>query len=103
MLSVCAQSSLLQAILGEMGTCQGSVITSGTVAYTSQEPWVFGGTLRDNILCGREYREDWYWKVIEACCLTEDLKEFPLGDITPVGERGLSLSGGQRSRVNLAR
>ena len=86
-----------------MGAYQGSLMVSGTVAYTSQEPWVFGGTLRDNILCGREYKEDWYWKVMEACCLTEDLKALPLGDFTSVGERGLSLSGGQRSRVNLAR
>ena len=64
---------------------------------------MFGGTLRDNILCGREFREDWYWKVMEACCLKEDLKAFSLGDFTLVGERGLALSGGQRSRVNLAR
>lgn len=103
LLFVYLQSSLLQAILGEMGPCQGSVTVSGTVAYTSQNPWVFGGTLRENVLCGREFREDWYWKVIDACSLTEDLDEFSLGDFNQVGEHGLALSGGQRARVNLAR
>ena len=79
------------------------MITTGSIAYTSQEPWVFGGTIRENVLCGREFKEDWYWEVMEACCLKEDLEEFPLADFNPVGEHGLALSGGQRSRVNLAR
>ena len=86
-----------------MGTYRGSVEVSGSVAYTSQDPWVFGGTLRENILCGREFKEDWYWNVIDACSLREDLNEFSFGDLNQVGEHGLSLSGGQRSRVNLAR
>lgn len=42
-------------------------------------------------------------KVIKVCSLNEDIKTFPYGDKTIVGERGASLSGGQRARINLAR
>jgi len=41
--------------------------------------------------------------VIRASALEEDLKQLPYGDMTIVGERGVSLSGGQKARVNLAR
>lgn len=37
------------------------------------------------------------------CALEKDFKQFPYGDKTLVGERGVSLSGGQRARINLAR
>ena len=64
---------------------------------------MFAGTLRDNILFGQPYEEEWYWEVVGACCLREDINQFPYRDYTPVGERGVALSGGQRARVNLAR
>ena len=38
-----------------------------------------------------------------VCCLDSDLKLFPHGDLTEIGERGVNLSGGQKQRVNLAR
>lgn len=44
-----------------------------------------------------------YKRIIQLTCLAEDLDNLPDGDLTTVGERGLSLSGGQRARVNLAR
>lgn len=37
------------------------------------------------------------------CALKTDIEQFPYGDRTIVGERGISLSGGQRARINLAR
>ncbi len=37
------------------------------------------------------------------CCLEEDLKMFPNGDNSEIGERGITLSGGQRARLALAR
>ena len=45
----------------------------------------------------------WYDEVIFACGLSDDLKQFSNGDETIIGERGLNLSGGQKSRINLAR
>lgn len=42
-------------------------------------------------------------QVCQACCLGPDFKQFPYGDLSLVGERGVSLSGGQRARINLAR
>jgi ABC-type bacteriocin/lantibiotic exporter with double-glycine peptidase domain len=42
-------------------------------------------------------------QVCRVCCLATDFKQFPYGDLSLVGERGVSLSGGQRARINLAR
>lgn len=59
--------------------------------------------MRDNILFGKEYDEQWYNTVIEACALQRDLEMLPDGDQTEIGERGITVSGGQKARLNLAR
>ena len=41
----------------------------GSIAYASQEPWIFSSTLRENILFGQMYQKQWYDSVIEACAL----------------------------------
>ncbi|CAG2165685.1 unnamed protein product [Oppiella nova] len=76
---------------------------NGTVSYSSQESWIFNNSVRNNILFGREYNEDRYKRVIEVCALERDLQILPFGDKTLVGENGVQLSGGQKTRVNLAR
>lgn len=97
------KSSFLNVLLGEVGIDQGEALVHGKVSYASQEPWVFEGTIRDNIVFVEDYNERRYKKVIKACALERDLELLPRGDLTVVGERGVSLSGGQKARVNLAR
>ncbi|KAL6254635.1 hypothetical protein P5V15_013942 [Pogonomyrmex californicus] len=97
------KSSFLSAILGEITLTEGQVKVNGGVSYASQEAWVFGATVRQNILFGQPYERQRYQKVVKACALLRDFKQFPQGDQTVVGERGSSLSGGQKARINLAR
>ncbi|KAJ2065347.1 Multidrug resistance-associated protein 1 [Coemansia sp. S146] len=68
-----------------------------------QSPWIMNDTMRANILFGREFDEEYYWKVIHACALTRDLDSWPDSDLTMIGERGINISGGQRARLALAR
>ncbi|XP_072034829.1 ATP-binding cassette sub-family C member 4-like [Amphiura filiformis] len=99
----CGKSSLLMALLGEMPNQTGTVSVEGKIGYTAQQPWVFSGTLRNNILFGEPYNKSRYERVIKNCALKKDLEQLPAGDMTLVGERGVTLSGGQRARVSLAR
>jgi hypothetical protein len=60
-------------------------------------------TIRDNIVFSYEYDEAFYNLVLDACALRQDLALMPQGDMTEVGEKGITLSGGQRARISLAR
>ncbi|KAJ2889159.1 hypothetical protein FB639_000105 [Coemansia asiatica] len=97
------KSSLVSAILGEMVKCSGNVSISGSIAYVPQQPWIVNATLRDNILLGKLFDPDLYFRVIEACALSPDLESLPARDLTEIGEKGINLSGGQKARVSLAR
>ncbi|KAM9674923.1 ATP-binding cassette sub-family C member 4-like [Dama dama] len=97
------KSSLLGAVLGELPPSQGKVSVHGRIAYVSQQPWVFSGTVRSNILFGKKYEKEPYEKVIKACALEKDLQFLENGDLTVIGDQGTTLSGGQKARVNLAR
>ncbi|XP_065913909.1 ATP-binding cassette sub-family C member 4-like isoform X2 [Dysidea avara] len=97
------KSSILQCLLREIEALDGSVDIEGSVSYASQEPWIFSGTFKENILFGEEYEETWFRRVVECCSLVKDIDDMPFGDETLIGERGVNLSGGQKARVNLAR
>ncbi|XP_063924450.1 probable multidrug resistance-associated protein lethal(2)03659 [Zophobas morio] len=96
------KSTLLQVILQEI-KAKGSIAVGGKISYASQEAWIFSASIKQNILFGEEEDEKKYRRVIRACALERDLSLFANGDQTLVGERGVMLSGGQKSRINLAR
>ena len=74
----------------------------GKSVLAAQNPWLFHGTGRDNILFYSEYNPLWYRKVVKACCLDVDFEHFPGKDMTILDD-GSNLSGGQRQRISLAR
>eukprot|EP00927_Polykrikos_kofoidii_P050638 TRINITY_DN44529_c0_g1_i1.p1 TRINITY_DN44529_c0_g1~~TRINITY_DN44529_c0_g1_i1.p1 ORF type:complete len:1236 (-),score=232.53 TRINITY_DN44529_c0_g1_i1:190-3897(-) len=102
------KSSLLEALLGEMdamgaATPPIALDRSGGVAYTPQQACVMNETLRENVLFGKELEQERYEAALSAAGLDVDLKLLPGGDLTEIGEKGVTLSGGQRARVGLAR
>ncbi|KAG3289518.1 ATP binding cassette subfamily C member 10 [Ictidomys tridecemlineatus] len=102
----CGKTSLLAAIAGELHRLHGQVAVWGLskgFGLATQEPWIQFATIRDNILFGKTLDTQLYGEVLEACALNEDLSILPAGDQTEVGEKGVTLSGGQRARIALAR
>ena len=71
--------------------------------YAEQEPLIVSGTVESNVLFGLKMDRQWYTEVMKACCLDEDLSSLAAGDQTKLGEMGSNLSGGQKSRISLAR
>ncbi|KAG8933322.1 hypothetical protein FRC02_012140 [Tulasnella sp. 418] len=117
------KSALLMALLGEM-TLQPSPSSGpeskvhlpknptrvdpatnlrSCISYCAQSPWLEHDSIKNNILFGLPMDEERYNEVLEACALIPDLTRFEDGDETEIGARGVSLSGGQKARVALAR
>ncbi|KAM5539757.1 hypothetical protein V8D89_006570 [Ganoderma adspersum] len=103
------KTSLLMALLGEMHYIPSgpdsfvSLPREGGVAYAAQESWVQNDTIKNNIVFGAPFDEVRYKKVLKQCALERDLGLFDAGDQTEVGEKGITLSGGQKARITLAR
>ncbi|KAJ3416858.1 hypothetical protein HDV05_008443 [Chytridiales sp. JEL 0842] len=97
------KSSLLSSLTAELKRIKGTVTFSGSVGYCPQQPWIINASLRDNILFGNEFNEKRYKAVLKAACLVPDLKVLPNGDASEIGERGISISGGQKARISFAR
>ena len=97
------KSSLLAALAGDMRRTTGSITMGATRAFCPQYPWIQNTSVRDNIVFGKDYDRKWYDAVIDACALRPDLEMLPNGDMTEIGERGITVSGGQKQRLNIAR
>jgi ATP-binding cassette, subfamily C (CFTR/MRP), member 1 len=97
------KSSLLAALVGEMRRTDGSVKLGGRVGFCPQTAWIQNATVRNNILFGTEFDQGRYDRVISDCALAADFEMLPNGDATEIGERGITVSGGQKARINIAR
>ncbi|KAI9181044.1 hypothetical protein LWI28_010821 [Acer negundo] len=75
----------------------------GTKAYVPQSAWLQMGTVRDNIIFGKDMKKDFYKDVIDGCALSHDIEIWADGDLCVVGQRGMNLSGGQKQRIQLMR
>jgi len=99
------KSALISMLAGELPISTGSLRKrdNSSVSYAPQDPWIMDGTVKENILLGYDYNEEFYTTIINACGLNVDLSQLPSGESTIVGDRGVQLSGGQRARIALAR
>ncbi|KAH8129144.1 hypothetical protein FP744_10005119 [Trichoderma asperellum] len=118
------KSLLLAAILGEAEVLGGYIqvpkapppeqrfdskatpanwIIPDAICFISQTPWIENATIKNNVLFGLPYDPVRYQTVLEACALAQDLSLFEDGDETEVGAQGITLSGGQKWRLTLAR
>ncbi|KAJ7187807.1 hypothetical protein C8R46DRAFT_876839 [Mycena filopes] len=109
------KTALLMALMGELTLLPGGRIimsknnnvdehgnTHG-IAYAAQSPWLRHQSIKDNILFGSPMDQERYDAVVECCALRPDFDMLEDGDATEIGVKGVSLSGGQKARVALAR
>jgi ATP-binding cassette subfamily B multidrug efflux pump len=111
------KSTLLDLIPRIYDVSQGSIMLDGIdirrlkvrdlrsrISFMPQEPFLFAGTIRENIMFGnKEVRDTELIRAAEAASIYETITSFPEGFETLVGEKGIVLSGGQKQRVALAR
>jgi ATP-binding cassette subfamily C (CFTR/MRP) protein 1 len=97
------KSSLLAALAGDMRKTSGNVTYGASRAFCPQYAWIQNATVRENLCFGQKFDQTWYDQVVDACALRPDLDMLPAGDQTEIGERGITVSGGQKQRLNIAR
>jgi ABC-type multidrug transport system fused ATPase/permease subunit len=98
------KSTLLDLTAGLLAPTSGTVhLAPGPRAVVLQEPFLFSGTVRDNVLVAAELDDDEVWAALELASADGFVRDLPSALDTVVGERGVTLSGGQRQRVALAR
>ena len=101
------KSCLLNAILNNLdalnNTTGKKIKINGSVAYVPQKAWILNDTVRNNIVFKRQFDQEKYNKVINICQLTPDFELFKSGDMTQVSDKGSNLSGGQKTRITIAR
>jgi ATP-binding cassette subfamily C (CFTR/MRP) protein 4 len=99
----CGKTSLLMTLMGELQPREGKLEVHGKVAYAAQQAFGFSGTVRDNVIMEAVYDAERFTRVIQASALIDDFQNWDDGEKTEVGEKGITLSGGQKARIGLAR
>ncbi|KAJ6783399.1 hypothetical protein PWT90_02209 [Aphanocladium album] len=100
----CGKSTLLNVMLGEMPLRNGTAtLSTRSIAFAGQKPWLLNTTIRLNIIGHEAYNEVLYTRIIYICDLSTDFEQLPNGDETVVGSGGCQLSGGQKQRISIAR
>jgi ATP-binding cassette, subfamily B, bacterial len=114
----CGKSTLLKVLMRLVHPIGGNVRLKGVpleevsreaisrlVGYVGQSPFMFSGTIEENITygCQSAYLPEDIRRAAQKACVHEDIMGQPLGYKTRVAERGQNLSGGQRQRLALAR
>jgi len=98
------KSTLIELIGGLLQpTCGQVSLIEGARTLVFQEGFLFGGTVRENIVVSDELDDERVWEALRMASADSFVSELPEGLDTIVGERGVTLSGGQRQRVALAR
>ena len=69
---------------------KGTVDMKGRISYASQDPWIFPGTIQDNITLGHPLNKNWYEKVLNACALDQVTR-----DIQPINKTMIFLFNGR--------
>ncbi|OMJ73848.1 hypothetical protein SteCoe_27361 [Stentor coeruleus] len=97
------KSTFLHSLLGELELTEGSLELPERVSYLSESPWLIADTVRENIIMGEIFNKQRYNEILEICCLNNDIKRFKNNDLSKIGDQGMTLSGGQKARIALAR
>jgi ABC-type bacteriocin/lantibiotic exporter with double-glycine peptidase domain len=91
----------LLSIANEVDKTEGQIAVNGRVFYVSQQPWIFPASIKQNITFGNEFIKEKFDQIIDVCALKPDLDTMPFGENTLIGEKGTTLSGGQKARISL--
>eukprot|EP00659_Diplonema_papillatum_P018998 gene18998-29263_t len=98
------KSSLLSSVVSGLVQTEGAIPqVEEDIGYITQKPFIAAGTVEYNVVMGRTFDQARLDSAISRACMQNDLKRFPDGINTELGERGTTLSGGQMQRICIAR
>ena len=101
------KTNLFNAILNNLDILNNKlnkkIIINGKISYAPQKAWIFNDTVRNNIIFHKKFDEQKYNKIIDICQLEPDFDLLKSGDLTQISDKGNNLSGGQKTRLTIAR